>query len=192
MDTRPAYLAQFARLGAVYVESLFGVHYPRIGLINVGTEEEKGNALTKEAFLMLKTSGLNFVGNLESRELSLGGADVAVCDGFVGNVLLKHTQGMAKALFSVIKRELKASIITSAGGFLSKRAFANVKKGFDDSEVGGAPFLGLTGLVVKAHGHAGKRAFMNAVLKAVSYVENGAQDKLIKYFAEHEGEHDGT
>ncbi|MCL2703520.1 MAG: phosphate acyltransferase PlsX [Defluviitaleaceae bacterium] len=192
MDSRPAYLAQFARMGSVYVESLFDIPYPRVGLINVGVEAEKGNALVKEAFGLLHASGLNFIGNMESRELSHSGADVAVCDGFVGNLLLKHTEGMAKAMFSIIRKELKTNVITKAGALLSKKAFTNIKTVYDPSEVGGAPFLGLTGLIIKAHGNAGKRAFMNAVLRAVTYNANGAQEKLINYFANHEGEHDGT
>ncbi|MCL2407408.1 MAG: phosphate acyltransferase PlsX [Defluviitaleaceae bacterium] len=188
MDCRPAYLAQFARLGAVYMESLFNNPFPRIGLVNVGAETEKGNQLVKETFPILEKSGLNFTGNLESRDLALDGADVAVCDGFVGNILLKHTEGMAKALFSSIKKELKKGIVTKAGAILSRKAFTNIKTSFDASEVGGAPFLGLSGLVVKAHGNAGKRAVMNAILKSVTYVENDAQARLMKYFAEHDGE----
>ena len=185
MDAKPTYLAQFAHMGAVYVESLFDVKNPRVGLINVGHEEEKGSALVKEAYNLLKVSGLNFTGNLEARELSLGGADVAVCDAFVGNVLLKHSEGMAKAMFSVMKKEFLSGIISKMGAALSKGAFSNVKKRFDASETGGAPLLGLSGLVVKAHGNSDPKAFMNAVWKAVTFVEKGAQVKLVEYFASH-------
>ena len=167
MDTKPAFLAQFARLGSVYMESLFDMPSPRVGLINVGTEIEKGNALTKEAYPLLQSSGLNFIGNVETGSLSFGGADVAVCDGFVGNVMLKNIEGISKMLFSG----------------MTHNSFDDLKKSYDPSEVGGAPFLGLNGLVVKTHGNAGKRAWMNAILKAVAYTKNNAQNKLNDYFS---------
>ncbi|MDR1704798.1 MAG: phosphate acyltransferase PlsX [Clostridiales bacterium] len=174
-DAKPQYLAQFARMGSVYVEAVFGVKSPRVALINMGTEREKGNALTKEAYGLLESGGLNFAGNIEARDIPLGGADVAVCDAFTGNIILKHTEGLSKALLSVIKKELMSGAVTKLGALLSKKAFANVKLRFDSSEVGGAPFLGLDGLLVKAHGNSDAKAFMNAVYKAVEFSGTGME-----------------
>jgi glycerol-3-phosphate acyltransferase PlsX len=192
MDSRPVFLTQFAHLGAMYFESLFDVPKPRVGLINVGSETEKGNALVKEAYPLLKASGLNFTGNVEARDLSLGGIDVAVCDGFVGNIILKYAEGFAKSLFTLIKNELTTGLINKTGAFLAKKAFVNLKASLDPSEVGGAPLLGLNSLVVKAHGNSDEKAWMNAVWKAVTYIENGAQNKLKEYFLSGGGKVDGA
>lgn len=192
MDAKPSYLAQFAHMGAVYMESLFDVSKPRVGLVNVGAEAEKGNELTKEAYALLSKSGLNFTGNLEARELSLGGADVAVCDAFVGNIILKHTEGMAKAFFSVVKNELMSGLASRMGAALSRKAFGSIRRRFDSSETGGAPFLGLSGLVLKAHGNSDAKAFKNAVWRAVTFAEKGAQARLTEYFANQIGIPDGT
>lgn len=179
MDAKAAYLEQFAHMGSVYMETMYGIR-PRVGLVNVGSEPAKGNAVAKEAYKLLEQSGLNFTGNLESRELPLGGADVAVCDGFVGNIILKHMEGLSKAILTIIKKELMSSLTTKVGAVLSKKAFDNVKKGFDSGETGGAPLLGLNGLVVKAHGNSDPKAFMNAVFQAADFVGRGAIEKLTK------------
>ncbi|MCL2190255.1 MAG: phosphate acyltransferase PlsX [Defluviitaleaceae bacterium] len=169
MDCKPSYLAQFGQMGAEYMEKVMGIKNPRVGLINVGAEEEKGNAAAKEAFPLLAASGVNFAGNIEGREVPMGAVDVAVCDGFTGNIVLKYTEGFAKTMLGMIKEELLASTITKIGAALAKPAFARLKKRFDYREVGGAPFLGLKSLVVKAHGSSDALAFKNAIRQCVIF-----------------------
>jgi len=169
MDCKPSYLAQFGEIGAEYMEKALGVVSPKVGLINVGTEEEKGNAAAKEAYGLLSESSLNFVGNIEAREIPAGIVDVAVCDGFVGNILLKFMEGLSKTMMGMIKEELMASTISKIGALLARGAFGNVKKRFDYREVGGAPFLGLKSLVVKAHGSSDAFAMKNAILKCIEF-----------------------
>ncbi|MCL1842429.1 MAG: phosphate acyltransferase PlsX [Defluviitaleaceae bacterium] len=169
MDAKPSYLLQFAEMGAEYMQKCMGIASPKIGLINVGTEEEKGNLLAKEAFVLLKSSGLNFVGNIEGREILAGGVDVAVCDGFTGNVVLKFTEGFAKTMMGMIKEELMSSALSKIGAFMAKGAFKNLKKRFDYREVGGAPFLGLKQIVIKAHGSSDALAIQNAIRQCVEF-----------------------
>jgi glycerol-3-phosphate acyltransferase PlsX len=178
VDAKPGYLLQFAIMGSIYMESVCGVRNPRVGLLNIGAEREKGNALTKEAYPLLEAAGLNFIGNIEARDVPQGAADVVVCDAFAGNVVLKYTEGFAKSLFSIIKKELMASPASAAGAFLSRGAFKRMKKLFDYSEVGGAPFLGLRGLVVKAHGSSNARAIEVAVRNCVKFAENDITAKI--------------
>lgn len=169
MDCKPSYLVQFAELGAEYMQKGMGIANPRIGLINVGTEEGKGNAVTKEAHALLKESGVNFLGNIEGREMLSGDVDVAVCDGFTGNVLLKFTEGFAKTMMGMMKEELLSSTLSKMGALLSKGAFEKLKKRFDYREVGGAPFLGLNHLVIKAHGSSDALAIKNAIRQCVEF-----------------------
>ncbi|MCL2199963.1 MAG: phosphate acyltransferase PlsX [Defluviitaleaceae bacterium] len=170
MDSKPSYLAQFAQLGTEYMQKVMGISSPRVGLINVGAEEEKGNALAKEAYTLLKeTSDINFIGNIEGREILAGDVDVAVCDGFTGNVLLKHTEGFAKIMLGMIKEQLLSSTISKIGALLAKGAFGKLKKRFDYREVGGAPFLGLNHIVIKAHGSSDALAIKNAIRQCVEY-----------------------
>ena len=169
MDCKPSYLMQFGQIGAEYMHKALGVKNPKVGLINVGIEEEKGNAAAKEAYNLLKESGLNFVGNIEAREIPAGAVDVAVCDGFVGNIVLKFMEGLAKTMMGMIKEELMSSTMSKMGALLAKGAFGNVKKRFDYREVGGAPFLGLNSLVVKAHGSSDALAMKNAIIKCIEF-----------------------
>jgi len=169
MDCKPSYLCQFGHIGTEYMEKALGVKNPKVGLINVGTEEEKGNAAAKEAFGLLRESGLNFVGNIEAREITEGSVDIAVCDGFTGNILLKFMEGFAKTMMSMIKDELMASTLSKVGALMAKGAFGRVKKRFDYREVGGAPFLGLKSLVVKAHGSSDAFAMKNAIIKCIEF-----------------------
>jgi glycerol-3-phosphate acyltransferase PlsX len=171
MDCKPSYLLQFGQLGADYMKKVMNVPNPRIGLINVGTEEEKGNAAAKEAYPLLASSGLNFAGNIEGREIPTGVVDVAVCDGFTGNILLKFTEGFAKTMMGMIKEELMATTLSKMGALLAKGAFKKLKTRFDYREVGGAPFLGLKSLVVKAHGSSDALAFKNAIKQCIIYNE---------------------
>jgi len=170
-DAKPLYLVQFAQMGSYYVKKTLGVANPRVGLINIGSEQEKGNLLTKEAYGLLQQSDINFVGNVEAREIPLAAVDVAVCDAFVGNVILKYTEGFATAMMGIIKDELIADPISKAGAFLAKPAFKRIKKRFDYDKIGGAPFLGLKSLVVKAHGSSNAKAICGAINQCVLFIE---------------------
>jgi glycerol-3-phosphate acyltransferase PlsX len=164
MDAKPSYLPQFARMGSLYMEHIINTANPRVGLLNIGAEREKGNALTREAYGLLEAkSGINFIGNVEPRDIPLGAADVVVCDAFAGNVILKYTEGFAKAMMGMLKEELMATAMSKIGAALSRGAFDNLKKRFDYREVGGAPLLGLKGLVVKAHGSSDALAIRSAL-----------------------------
>ena len=168
-EVKPEYLLQFGQLGAEYMKNCMGITNPRVGLVNVGTEKEKGTPLYQEAHGLLETSGLNFVGNIEGRDIPAGEVDVAVCDGFVGNVVLKLTEGLSKTLMGMIKEELMSSRISKLGALLAKGAFGKLKKRFDYREIGGAPFLGLESLVVKAHGSSDALAIKNAIRQCINY-----------------------
>ena len=167
VDSKPKYLLQFAELGSEYMKNFRGIKSPRVGLINVGAEDEKGNTLVKEAFHLLKASQLNFVGNVEGREIPSGDVDVAVCDGFTGNVVLKFMEGTAKSMMGMLREELLSSPVSKLGALLAKGAFARIRKRFDYREVGGAPFLGLQAMVIKAHGSSDALAIKNAILQTV-------------------------
>ena len=177
VDCKPSYLLQFAKMGSEYMSKVRNIKSPKVGLINIGTEAEKGNALVKETYELLSKSssemGLNFVGNIEAREIPLGAVDVAVCDAFVGNVLLKYTEGFAKGLMGTVKDELMADPISKIGALVSKRAFGRLKKRFDYDDIGGAPFLGLKNLVVKAHGSSNERAICGAIRQCKLFIEGG-------------------
>ena len=168
-EVKPQYLQQFGQLGADYMRKCMGLPNPRVGLVNIGAEKEKGTPIYKEAYELLEASDLNFVGNIEGRGIPAGEADVAVCDGFVGNVVLKLTEGLSKTLMGMIKEELMASPISTLGALLAKGAFGRLKKRFDYREVGGAPFLGLTSLVVKAHGSSDALAIKNAIKQCIIF-----------------------
>lgn len=179
-DCKAGYLVEFAYMGSAYMTGVMGIDKPRIGLLNNGSEEEKGNLLTKEAYALLKgQAGLNFAGNCEARELMSGDYDVLVCDGFSGNVLLKGTEGTAKAITAMLKTELMGSLRGSLGGLLAKPALKNLKKRMDYKEVGGAPLLGVNGAMIKAHGSSDGKAFMNALLQGEKLV-NGQVNKTLE------------
>ena len=171
VDCKPNYLVQFAKMASVYVENVMNVKNPRVGLVNIGVEEEKGNALTKEVHELLKETDINFVGNVEAREIPLDGADIVVCDGFVGNIILKFAEGLSKGLLSIIKDEITKGMYKFAALAL-KTPFKNINKKFDSEEVGGAPFLGLKSLVVKAHGSSKAKGIKNAIKQCTIFVEN--------------------
>lgn len=177
VDCKPKYLEQFAKMGSVYVENVMNVKSPKVGLVNIGAEKEKGNVLTKEAYELLEVSDIHFVGNIEPREIPAGEADVVVCDGFVGNTILKFAEGLSKTLLGIIKDEITVGPYKIAAGMLKSR-FKNIKHRFDADEVGGAPFLGLQSLVVKAHGSSKAKAIKNAVKQCVSFVENDIVIKI--------------
>lgn len=178
VDCRPENLVQFAVMGKAYFESILNVTNPKVGLINIGTEEEKGNELTKAAYKLLKESNVNFVGNVEPREVPKGDVDVLVCDGFVGNTILKMYEGTASTIFSILKNEIYSSTRTKLGGFLLKPVFKKFKKDFDYKEYGGAAFLGVKGVCIKAHGSSDSRAIKNAVFQAIKFYEGDIVRKI--------------
>jgi len=169
VDAKPAYFLQFGQLGADYMKKCMNVKNPKVALVNIGAEKEKGSVAVKEAYNLLENSQLNFIGNIEAREIPKGEVDVIVCDGFVGNVLLKFMEGFAKTMMAMLKEELLSGTMSKLGALMAKGAFANLKKRFDYREVGGAPFLGLTSLVVKAHGSSDALAIKSAIRQAVIY-----------------------
>lgn len=167
VDCQPKYLEQFGLMGSVYMSSVQNVADPRVGLINIGTEAEKGNKLTREAYeLMSGQSSYNFVGNAEARDLFSGDFDVVVADGFDGNIILKQTEGLSKAMFKMIKQGMMSSLRSKIGALLVKPALYGLKDKMDYNNVGGAPLLGVNGAVVKAHGASGPQAIENAVAQA--------------------------
>ncbi|MDR1912865.1 MAG: phosphate acyltransferase PlsX [Clostridiales bacterium] len=181
VDAKPQYLLQFASMGSLYMEHILSVKKPRVGLLNIGAEREKGNALTKEAYgLLEKSSDINFVGNVEARDVPLGAVDVVVCDAFAGNIVLKYTEGFAKAMMGMIKEELMSSYMSRIGALLAKDAFSNLKKRFDYREVGGAPLLGLKGLAVKAHGSSDSLAIRSALKQCVSFCAKDVVEKIAR------------
>lgn len=181
VDCRPEYLHQFAQMGTAYMQTMRGVANPRVGLVNNGAEAEKGCALTKAAYEILSADEkLNFVGNVEAREITHDSADVIVCDGFVGNVILKFMEGVAGTLMGMIKREMLADTRSKIGALLAKPAFHRVKKAMDYSEVGGAPLLGVSGNVVKAHGSCNAHAFACAIHQAEKMVTGDVVGKIEK------------
>lgn len=184
-ECKPLNLLQFAYMGQIYFKNILNVENPTVGLINIGAEEEKGNLLTKEAYQLLKKSSLNFVGNVEPRDISTGDTNVLVCDGFVGNTVLKMYEGVASNMFSIIKDEIFSSTLTKFGGMFLKPAFSNIKKRFDYKEYGGAAFLGVKGVCIKAHGSSDGKAIKNAIMQAIKFNENGVIEK-IKFYIENE------
>jgi glycerol-3-phosphate acyltransferase PlsX len=166
VDCKPNHLVQFAYMGKVYFENVLGVKNPTVGLVNIGAEEEKGNELTKAVFPLLNESGFNFVGNVEPRDISSGDVNVLVCDGFVGNTILKMYEGVASNIFSMLKVEIMSSFRSKIGGILLKPVFDRFKKQFDYSEYGGTTFLGSKGICIKAHGSSDAKAFKNAIRQA--------------------------
>ena len=153
VDARPSHLVQFAQMGSIYMEHVLGIKNPRVAIVNIGAEEEKGNALVKETFPLLKECpGINFIGSIEAREIPHGGADVIVCEAFVGNVILKLYEGVGATMISMVKKGLMSSFRSKLGALLIKPALKSTLKSFDATEYGGAPLLGLKGLVVKTHG----------------------------------------
>ena len=179
VDCQPKYLLQFGLMGSVYMKSVMDVQEPKVGLINIGAEAEKGNKLVKETFeLMQAQTSYCFAGNCEARDIFTGDFDVAVADGFAGNIVLKHTEGLAKALFTMIKQELMASLPTKIGALLAKPAFRKIKRRMDYNAVGGAPLLGVNGAVVKAHGSSGGEAIENAIRQARRMLEGDVVGRI--------------
>ncbi len=182
-DCKPQYLQQFGVMASAYMQSVMGVESPRISLLNNGEEAEKGCELTKAAYKLLSSAPINFAGNCEAREVLSGNFDALVCDGFVGNVVLKYTEGLASSLMSMLKTELTADFKSKIGAALSMNAFRRFKKKMDYKEVGGAPLLGINGCVIKAHGSSDAKAFSSAIRQAVSFVHGNVNPKIAEAIA---------
>ncbi len=179
VDARPSHLVQFAKMGSVYMENIMGVKNPKVGIVNIGAEEEKGNALVKETFPLLKNCPeINFIGSVEARDIPSGVADVIVCEAFVGNVVLKMYEGVGAVFMKKIKTTLMSSLKTKIGAMLIKPALKQTLKGFSTDEHGGAPMLGLTGLVVKSHGSSKAVEIRNSILQCVTFTEQKITDKI--------------
>lgn len=181
VDARASHLLQFARMGSIYMEHVVGVKNPKVAIVNIGSEEEKGNALVKEVFPMLKNCpDINFVGSIEAREIPHGEADVIVCEAFVGNVILKLYEGVSATLFSAVKKGLMSNLRSKMGALLIKPALKKTLKNFDTSKHGGAPLLGLNGLVVKTHGNSKANEITNAIIQCVTFKQQEINEKIKK------------
>ena len=188
VDARPSHLVQFAKMGSIYMEHVMGVKNPRVAIVNIGAEEEKGNALVKETFPLLKAcTDINFIGSIEAREIPHGQADVIVCEAFVGNVILKLYEGVGAVLISKIKEGMMSSLRSKIGALLVKPALKQTVKSFDASEYGGAPLLGLNGLVVRTHGSSKAKEVKNSIIQCVTFKEQRINDKIRENILREEG-----
>ena len=181
VDARPSHLVQFARMGSIYMEHVIGMKHPRVAIVNIGAEEEKGNALVKETFPLLKAcTDINFIGSIEAREIPHGGADVIVSEAFVGNVILKLYEGVGATMLSMVKAGLMTSLRSKIGALLVKPALKETMKAFDASQYGGAPLLGLKGLVVKTHGNSKSVEICNSIIQCVTFKEQEINEKIME------------
>jgi len=179
VDIGSAQLVQFAKIGSIYMENVVGIKNPRVAIVNIGAEEEKGNALVKETFPLLKEcTGINFIGSIEAREIPSGYADVIVCEAFVGNVILKLYEGLGATLIGKVKEGLMSTFRSKIGALLIKPALKNTLKTFQSDQYGGAPMLGLNGLVVKSHGNSKSVEIKNSILQCVTFNEQKINDKI--------------
>lgn len=178
VDSKPEYLREFAVMGHFYAQMIFGIDAPRVGLLSIGEEEGKGNELTKETFRVLKETGLNFMGNAEGRDVFNGNADVIVCDGFIGNVVLKASEALGEMVGKMLRDEVTSSATRKVGALILKGAFDGIKKRMDYSEYGGAPLLGVNGGCIISHGRSNAKAIKNAVRVAREFSINRVDAKI--------------
>ena len=179
VDARPSHLVQFAKMGSVYMESVMGVKNPKVGIVNIGAEEEKGNALVKETYPLLKNCpDIHFIGSIEARDIPAGLADVVVCEAFVGNVILKMYEGVGGTLIKKVKEGMMVSLRSKIGALLVKPALKNTLKAFDLEQYGGAPMLGLNGLVVKTHGSSKSVEIKNSILQCITFTQQNINQKI--------------
>lgn len=184
VDAKPSQLVQFAQMGSLYMENVMGVKDPSVAIVNIGAEEEKGNALTKATYPLLREcQSIRFIGNVEAREIPNGASDIVLCEAFAGNIVLKLYEGVSKTLLSVVKKGLMSSLRSKIGAVLIKPALKETMKSFDASEYGGAPLLGLNGLVVKTHGSAKAKEITNTILQSRTFVLKGTNEKIKECFA---------
>jgi glycerol-3-phosphate acyltransferase PlsX len=184
VECKPWYLAEFAIMGSVYAREILGVKRPRVGILSNGTEDNKGTEMTLEAFKICRKLDLNFIGNVEGHDLFANRVDVVVCDGFVGNIVLKTCESMAKGMFAWLKRELMQNSKRRLGALLAKNAFRNIKHRLDSDNYGGAPLLGLNGTVIKVHASARDQAFMNAIRVAAGSVGQNLNHAITRELAQ--------
>ncbi len=181
VDSRATFLVQWAKMGSIYMENVLGIKNPKVAIVNVGVEEEKGNQLVKEAYPMLKEcKDINFIGSIEARDIPNGNADVIVCDAFVGNVILKLYEGLGKTLIGKVKGAMMSSLKTKIGALLIKGALKDTMKSFDATEYGGAPLIGLNGLVVKTHGNAKAKEIKNSLIQCKKFKESNISEKIME------------
>ena len=179
VDARSSHLVQFAKIGSIYMEHVMGIKNPRVAIVNIGAEEEKGNALVKETFPLLKEcEDINFIGSIEARDIPYGMADVIVCEAFVGNVILKLYEGVGAVLIKKVKAGMMTTLRSKIGALLVKPALKTTLKSFDASEHGGAPLLGLNGLVVKTHGSSKAKEVSNSIIQCVTFKEQKINEKI--------------
>lgn len=189
VDARPSHLVQFAKMGSIYMQDVVGIKNPRVAIVNIGAEEEKGNILVKETIPLLKNcNDINFIGSIEAREIPYGGADVIVSEAFVGNVILKLYEGLGSALVNKIKTGLMSTFRSKIGALLVKPALKETLKDFDASKYGGAPLLGLNGLVVKTHGNSKSVEIRNSIIQCVTFTEQGINEKIMQNLNNNENE----
>lgn len=179
VDARPSHLVQFAKMGSIYMENVMNVRTPKVAIVNIGAEEEKGNALVKETYPLLKNCpDINFIGSIEARDIPTGMADVIVCEAFVGNVILKMYEGVGATLIKKVKAGMMTSLRSKIGALLVKPALKQTLKAFDLEQYGGAPMLGLNGLVVKTHGSSTSIEIKNSILQCVTFKEQKINEKI--------------
>ena len=183
VDCKPQNLAQFAVMGEMYARSVLKIPRPRVGLLSIGEEEGKGNDLTREAFPLLKQLSINFIGNVEGRDIYNGNADVVVCDGFVGNVALKTSEGLARLVRDLLRQSLNSTVTAQVGALLSRTAFNDFKKRLDHSEYGGVPLLGIRGVCIVNHGSSNDRAIYNGIRVTAEFAQAGINERLEQEFA---------
>jgi phosphate acyltransferase len=188
VDCKPQNLEQFAVMGEMYARSVLKISRPRVGLLSIGEEEGKGNELTSESFPLLKQLPINFIGNVEGRDIYNGHADVIVCDGFVGNVALKTSEGLTKLVRDMLKQSLTTTVTAQVGALLSRKAFNAFKKRLDPSEYGGAPLLGVRGVCIIGHGSSNERAIFNGIRVAAEFAQAGINERIEREFAQRPSE----
>lgn len=181
VDARASHLVQFAKMGSIYMKNVMGIQNPKVAIVNIGLEEEKGNQLVKETYpLLTACDDINFIGSVEAREIPNGWADVIVCEAFTGNVIIKLYEGVAGALIGKVKEGLMSSFRTKIGAILIKPGLKKVLKDFDASQYGGAPMLGLKGLVVKTHGSGGATEIKNSIIQCITFTKQDIPEKIQK------------
>lgn len=184
VECKPNNLLEFATMGSIYTQKVLDVQNPTVGLVNIGTEDTKGTTVIKAAYELLGRSSINFIGNIEARDVPKGACDVIVCDGFVGNVILKLTEGLAWSIFKLVKSKFTAGVVSKVGALLLSGKLKELKNEFDYSEYGGAPILGVKGALVKMHGSSGAKAVKNTILKGIPYAKNNVvqiiQDSVLE------------
>jgi glycerol-3-phosphate acyltransferase PlsX len=191
VDSEPRHLLQFGIMGSVYSREVLGRKNPRVGLMSIGSEASKGNELTREAYKELSRAHLNFIGNVEGHDLFNKPVDVVVCDGFVGNVILKTAESLAGAIFSWLKRELKKDLVRQAGAVLAKDAFRAIRRRTNTEEYGGMPLLGVNGICIKAHGNSSPKAIFNAIRVAREAVAHKINPLIVEEIGRGEGQAEG-